>query len=200
MRKKKLAALLVSAALIGVIALGGTLAYFTDKDEAKNVIMLGKVDGELEEPQWKIDNPDGEIENVKPGDKIVKDPILTLADDSEDAYARFKVTYSGNLSPEQFKELKFLKITGTDAGKEKTEEVDITADEYFYVQDILSAGESYKLFDYVVIPTSWGNDMAEASFNIDIVAELIQADNFTPVEESGLITGWGDVTIEKLNS
>ena len=64
MRKKKLAALLVSAALIGVIALGGTLAYFTDKDEAKNVITLGKVDGELEEPQWKIDNPDGEIENV----------------------------------------------------------------------------------------------------------------------------------------
>ncbi len=202
MKKRKLAALVVSAALIGVIAIGGTLAYFTDSDSAENVITLGKVDGDLDEPLWDENNPDGEIGNVNPGDKIVKDPTLTLKDDSEDAYARFKVTFSGDITADQTKELKFLKVTGqNEDGSEKTEEVTFDADGYFYVQDILTAGDSYKLFDYVVIPAqTWGNEMAEKTFNINVVVELIQADNFTPVKDAGdNITGWGDVTIEKFN-
>lgn len=200
-KKKKIALLVTSLALIATLLIGGTLAYFTDSDDATNVITLGKVDGELDEPLWDDNNPESEIGNVVPGDKIVKDPTLTLASDSEDAYARFLVTYSGDLTESQFEELKFLKITGTDSdGNETTEEVNLTAGGYFYVQDILSAGGSYKLFDYVVIPNTWGNNMAEKTFNINVVVELIQADNFTPgTDDNGNIDSWGTVTIEKYN-
>lgn len=199
MSRKKIAAIITSAALLGTLFVGSTLAYFTDKDTAENVITLGKVDGELDEPLWDEENPGGKIENVKPGDNIVKDPTLTMADDSEDAYARFLVEYEG-LTEEQFAELKFLKITGKDAeAKEITEEVKLDDDGYYYVQDVMEASGTYKLFDYVVIPTTWGNEMAAKTFNINVTAELIQADNFIPVtNDRNEIIGWGDVQINEL--
>lgn len=189
-KKKKIAILVTSLVLVGAMLIGGTLAYFTDKDEAQNVFTLGKVDGELDEPKWDDNNPDGEIKNVQPGDKIVKDPTLTMADDSEEAYARFLVTYEG-ITAEQFTELKFLK---------GETEVKFDANGYFYVQKPLKAGDSYELFDSVVIPSTWGNEMAEAQFKINVVVELVQAKNFTPEKDAdGVITGWGDVQIEKLD-
>lgn len=188
-KKKKIAILVTSLALVGAMLIGGTLAYFTDKDEAQNVFTLGKVDGELEEPKWDENTENSEIKNVQPGDKIVKDPTLTMAADSEDAYARFHVTYEG-LTAEQFAELKFFK------GEEEVTFVD----GYFYVQEPLKADKSYELFDSVVIPTTWGNEMAEKTFKINVVVELVQAKNFKPeTDANGVITGWGDVQIEKLD-
>ena len=50
MTKKKKGAILISAlALIAVIVIGGTLAYFTDTDDAQNVFTLGNVQGDLTE-------------------------------------------------------------------------------------------------------------------------------------------------------
>ena len=77
-KKKKIALLVTSLALIATLLIGGTLAYFTDSDDATNVITLGKVDGELDEPLWDDNNPEGEIGNVVPGDEIVKDPTHTI--------------------------------------------------------------------------------------------------------------------------
>lgn len=191
MSKKKLVMLVTSLIVIGTMLIGGTLAYFTDQDTAENVITLGKVDGELEEPKWDEANPDGEIKNIVPGDKIVKDPILTVAQDSQKAYVRFKVAYEG-LTAEQFAELKFLKTNGTEE-----EEATFDADGYFYVQKIMEPGEIYQLFDYVVIPKTWKNDMALKTFKINITAELVQADNFEPVKTGDVITGWGEVEIEQ---
>lgn len=189
-KKKKIALLVTSLALIATLLIGGTLAYFTDSDEATNVITLGKVDGDLDEPLWDENNPEGEIGNVVPGDEIVKDPTLTLAADSEDAYARFHVTFTG-LTDTQVSELKFYK---------GTEEVKFDGNGYFYVQEIMEANDTFVLFDKVVIPTSWGNEMAEKTFNINVVVELIQADNFTPgTDANGNIDSWGTVTIEKYN-
>ncbi len=38
------------------------------------------------------------------------------------------------------------------------------------------------------------------TFNINVVVELIQADNFTPgTDANGNIDSWGTVTIEKYN-
>lgn len=189
-KKKKIALLVTSLALIATLLIGGTLAYFTDSDDATNVITLGKVDGELDEPLWDNNNPEGEIGNVVPGDEIVKDPTLTLAADSEDAYARFHVTFTG-LTDTQVSELKFYK---------GSEEVKFDGNGYFYVQEIMEANDTFVLFDKVVIPTSWDNEMAEKTFNINVVVELIQADNFTPgTDDNGNIDSWGTVTIEKYN-
>lgn len=189
MKNKKLVLGLGAVALVATLTIGGTMAYFTDADEAQNVFTMGKVDGELTEPTWDENDTDddGTIENVKPGDVIEKDPTLTLADDSEDAYVRFHVSFV-NLTDEQADEIVFEKDGS---------EVVIGEDGYFYVEDIMSAGDEYVLFDTVVIPTSWGNEMASAKFEINVKAEMIQADNFTPDFTSA--TPWGDVTIEALN-
>lgn len=192
-KKKKIAILVMSLALVGALLIGGTLAYFTDRDEAQNVFTLGKVDGDLDEPIWDENNPGGEIENVQPGDSIVKDPTLTMAADSEEAYARFQVTYEG-ITAEQFAELKFFK-------GEAEVEVTFDKDGYFYVQDKLTAGAEYVLFDKVVIPSTWGNEMAEQTFKINVVAELVQAKNFDgnlQKDADGKIIGWGDVEIKAL--
>lgn len=43
-----------------------------------------------------------------------------------------------------------------------------------------------------------GHEIAGITFNINVKAEFIQSDNFTPVtDEAGNITGWGNVAIEK---
>lgn len=174
MRKNKLIASIVAVALIAVVAIGGTLAYFTDSDEATNVFTMGKVDGDLTEPEW---NPEEDGKDVMPGDLIDKDPTITLAEDSQDAYVRFAVTYEG-LSEEQFESLTFLK------DGEAVEFYKVNNTYYFLVDKALSATESYVLFDQVQIPTTWGNEMASKEFSVTIQAQLVQAANFDNTQEN----------------
>ena len=52
----------------------------------------------------------------------------------------------------------------------------------------------------VKIPEEWGNSTAEASFEITIQADLVQAENFETSlghNAAGQIDSWGGVTIEK---
>jgi len=61
----------------------------------------------------------------------------------------------------------------------------------------MTADDETTIFDEVMIPSTWGNEMAEKTFRMNVVAELIQADNFTPtLDAAGYITSWGTVTIE----
>ncbi|MBQ1608018.1 MAG: hypothetical protein II092_04045, partial [Lachnospiraceae bacterium] len=46
------------------------------------------------------------------------------------------------------------------------------------------------LFDKVTIPETWGNEVADLTFTIDIHAEAIQADSFKPHKTAGKIDGW----------
>ena len=51
MTKKKILVLALSLAMVAILAVGGSLAYFTDKDEATNVFTVGNVKIELIEQQ-----------------------------------------------------------------------------------------------------------------------------------------------------
>jgi len=65
MNKKKLISLCLVLCLAAIAIVGGTMAYFTDKDQAKNTFELGGVDITLTEREyvngkWQdIENPDG---------------------------------------------------------------------------------------------------------------------------------------------
>ena len=174
----------------------GTLAYFTDKDTRANVITIGHVTGTLTETDehMRDDNTTGkDYTNVKPGDVLDKDPTVTLDKESEDAYVRVSINYEG-LTKEQA--LAIENNLDISAGWTKSE------DGYYYYNEILSnktgAINSSKVFSKVTIPTEWGNEIAGITFNINVKAEFIQSDNFTPVtDEAGNITGWGNVAIEK---
>lgn len=189
--KKKRVLLITLLSLIAVFVIGGTLAYFTDTDSRQNVITLGKVSGTLTETgeDSREDESIGkDYDNIKPGQTLAKDPKVTLNSDSEDAYARIKITYT-DLTDAQITELENLLTLN--AGWQKA------ADGYFYYNQIMTADDETTIFDEVMIPSTWGNEMAEKTFRMNVVAELIQADNFTPtVDASGYITSWGDVTIE----
>lgn len=194
--KKKLTAGVAALILCITGVTYGTLAYFTDKDTRANVITIGHVTGTLTETDehMRDDNTTGkDYTNVNPGDVLDKDPTVTLDKESEDAYVRVSINYEG-LTKEQA--LAIENNLDISAGWTKSE------DGYYYYNEILSnktgAINSSKVFSKVTIPTEWGNEIAGITFNINVKAEFIQSDNFTPVtDEAGNITGWGNVAIEK---
>lgn len=108
MQKRKLATLLGAVALVGVIGVGSTLAYLTDKtDTVTNTITVGEVELTLAESAVKYEEGVGYVDNdgeniwtvtdgntydtIVPGDSLVKDPTVTLVEDSEDSYVFVKV-------------------------------------------------------------------------------------------------------------
>lgn len=197
MKNNKILKFVLSIALVGVIGVGATLAYFTDTDNAINTITMGHVDIDLYEPEWSKNNPNSKIEDVKPGQVIVKDPTVKVIEGSADAYVRMKITVTGNLNEEKAAELfvknengtyKYLDIDNSLWTSVEIKEDDVTV-YYFYYKDALSAGDVVTLFDNVTIPATWGNDVVGKSFNINVTAEAIQADNFTPTTVDG-VYGW----------
>lgn len=196
MNKKKLTVLVASLALVGVIGVGASLAYMTDNDTAANIITMGHVDIDLTEPNYP-GNENGEISNVKPGDHIVKDPTITVQEGSNDTFIRVSVDFTGLTDAQK---AQMLEKDGQ--GNYKYFDINLanwreSNGYYYYIgtyaegqkAGVLKAGQSVKLFENVKIPSSWGNEMADKSFNINIEAEAIQADNFEPTTLNGAY-GW----------
>lgn len=184
MNKKRLGATVASLALVGVIGIGSTLAYFTDRDEETNVITMGHVDIDLDEPIFSGTHENNTITNVVPNQTIVKDPTITLKADSESAYLRAKIEVKG-LSDEQVKQL--MENINIQEGWE------LSDDGYYYFQTAVgktSIDQKFVLFNEVKIPEKWGNEVTKAEFTIDVTAEAIQAENFEPTRVDGKIVAW----------
>lgn len=177
MNKKKLGLLVLSLVLIATIGVGATLAYFTDNDNATNTITMGHVDIDLDEPNYDPDDDDDTVEDIVPGEVITKDPTITVQEGSEDAYVRATITLSNNLTEEQAKEL-MAGITILDGWYYSDPEQN--GDGYYYYNQKLAAGGKAVLFEEVKIPEKWGNEVADMTFTIDVAAEAIQAEGFTP--------------------
>lgn len=86
--KKKLTAIALVVALLAVAVIGGTLAYFTDTDNADNVFTTGKVDITL------VENFDEENAKLLPGSQtknaVQKEVSIKLEDGSEDSYVWYE--------------------------------------------------------------------------------------------------------------
>lgn len=86
MNKKKLITTLGVLSLAATISIGGTVAYLTDKDAADNKFTVGKVEVELEEPDWDED----EHQDLQAGESVEKDPHITNTG-VNDAYVYLEV-------------------------------------------------------------------------------------------------------------
>ena len=87
--KKKIAISIVAVALVLCCAIGGTLAWLTDKtDPVTNTFTVGDINIELKETTSDY--------KMVPGNTIAKDPKVTVKANSEDCYLFVKVTKSGN--------------------------------------------------------------------------------------------------------
>jgi predicted ribosomally synthesized peptide with SipW-like signal peptide len=197
--KKKIILLCTAAAMVAVLAVGATLAYLTDTDEAVNTFALGNIDGTLTEnpddpeeddPDW--DNNDPTVE-ILPGETVTKQPKVTLQTGSSDAYVRLRVTgvdFDVNENgPEVFA------AVGFDSDNWTYYKADGAEDGAYYYNNVLSlTGEgndktsplftSVKLKAWVTDNDSFGGtvvndgngDFLYYKNDVQVYAELIQKD------------------------
>lgn len=200
---KKIALMATSILVAGALAVGSTLAYFTDKGTATNIVTMGDVRIKLTETKNGDPVESGlTFNNVMPKDVIAKDPTVTNVG-NHDAYIRCKINIgqsesSITLSDEQKQQL----LSGLNIDKQfldsdsaKPAWVLNPADGYYYYQKLLpkkteQGSSSVNFFTQFTVPERWGNEMAGKTFTIGITAEAIQADNFTPHTTGAVIDGW----------
>lgn len=78
---------IIAAALVALMAIGSTFAYFVDRDSVTNNFTVGDVEISVDEPGW---NPD-DGQDITPNKVMSKDPRVTN-DGVNDAFVFIKVT------------------------------------------------------------------------------------------------------------
>ena len=115
MNKRKIVLLASALMMVAVLAVGGTLAYFTDTDTQTNTFTMGKVGLKLDETEVipdengiyqhpeETEEEEGRTEEdqtylVFPGDTVLKDPTIWIDEDSQECWVAAKITVTGNLT------------------------------------------------------------------------------------------------------
>lgn len=187
---------LLSLALVCVVAIGATLAYFTDKTEvAQNVFTTGHVNIELVDET----NPtEGQIggtytdtgitySKVMPGDNISKIVGVESVIDSEAAWVAIRVDVNNVDLPysdrEEAATSEIYNLVDAQVDHEMWSDRVFQPDGsvvYYYntALDPFTENKAAMLFDHIDIPgVEWGNDYADMSFDIDVQAAAVQARN-----------------------
>ena len=185
--------------IIAVIAVSGIIAYFTDTATVTNHATMGIVDIDLKE--YMINEQGEKVEwqdktNIVPGDVINKIPEINVVSGAVDCYIRAKVEIyckDENLQTStQMLTLDNLNVNEDDWYYCET-------DGYFYYKTILTdESDPVVLFTEVTIPTSLDNSWSLEEFSIDVTAEAIQSQNFTPNFEQGTTEPWPGITADDI--
>ena len=177
MSKRKI--LLVAAALcmIAILAVGGTLAYFTDTTEVKNnVFTVGNVKIKLEEPKWD-EQGEEDAPEVYPGEALAKDPTVTNTG-ANPCFVRVSVEGLDCLGEGEDMLIHVRPNYDKDALGEGWK---LHTDGYYYYTEVLAAGAATTpVFDSIVIPTALTNGDGETPFSIDVFAQAVQAQGAKP--------------------
>ncbi len=199
--KKKITAIALVVCLVAVAIVGGSLAYFTDTEEATNTFEVGNVDITLTEPNWDAAlKEDAKAATLIPGRVIAKDPTITVEATSQRAYTFMKVQLSADFVDLLTKYATAQKIDlTTEAGqkalidawfsstvKPKIMKLDLT--DKYVILGVLSPkdpGDTVTYFDAVTVPADVDGDMIKANGNykIYITAYAIQAEGFEGTHE-----------------
>lgn len=191
MKKKTLIMALV-VCLIAVVAIGGTLAYFTDNEEKVNTFTMGKVDITLTESKWEA--PD----NTYPGIAYPKNPVVTNVGD-DPAWIRVDVTLSDAkafmdaAAKHNITDLSMI-FAGHDeskwmlAGKNYDSTKNTLTYSYYYKALLDPNKDTGEIFTSVKIPGAFNvADMSAigTDFTITVQAHAIQtSDDYNTVEEA----------------
>lgn len=105
MNKRKILTMAMALAMVAILAVGGTLAYFTDSDAKKNVFTAGDVHIDL----WEDfgDNDDTTIEELAPvtydekgqrkPDNVIEKQVYVQNTGSKDSYVRVHIAFPSML-------------------------------------------------------------------------------------------------------
>ncbi len=109
-KQKKILVAALSLVLVALCAVGGTLAWLTDKtDTVTNTFTVGKVDITLYESKWdgtNLNNAQSTTSNsykMVPGTTYGKDPTITVDKDSEDCWVFVKIEEENNEAADAIK-------------------------------------------------------------------------------------------------
>lgn len=220
--KKKIFAIVLCVAMLAIAVIGGTMAYFTDTDAQTNTFTAGKVGISLDEAIVAKDaagnlvatgSRTDETQTLQsyhlfPAMKVTKDPTITVAADSEDAYIAAVVTITGDIYD-------LIGIPGTDlidinqivsgglVAKPSThvqnwngldlvfetddcviyqaaDKANNTWNLYIFMKSAQVANAKVVLFDTLTIPAAWDNaEMAKVNgMNITVTAYATQTNGF----------------------
>lgn len=195
MFNKKIVMSMCATVLVAALAVGGTMAFFTDTDDISNTIKTGKVKVNVVETEQDVCGRPGATtedgltyEGVQPGQEIKKNPTIVLDKKSVNAYVRAKINYTGFLAEDTTKQAELEKLLDINSRDWKK-----GADGYYYYQKELKPGSKVTLFTKVTFPITWNNTFANQEFKMNITADAIQSDYFSPEEgnfHNQSITSW----------
>lgn len=187
MKKKNLLYIVAFILVIAILAVGVSLAYFTDQKSVQNTFTVGNVEIGLTETEW---NADAE-HVVLPGSEFNKNPVVTNTG-SESAWIRMNVTVSDYdvfaaavPAGSDLGEI-FVGHDGTKWTLAGTPKVDTTANtvtySYFWNVPLASGASTDALFTSVKIPTYFTPATMYAlddEFTVSVTADAIQELGFT---------------------
>ena len=201
--KRRVLGISLVVALVAIVAVGATLAYFTDSTEVvKNTFTMGNVEIKLDEiDNTKTDGTRTETGNaytgVTPGVALDKDPTVWNTG-ANDAWVRVNVTVSkasawkAALTKHGITDLATI-FGGHDATKwTRADIVDGSNDTItysYYYNTVVPAtnGSTGALFTTVTIPAVFDNGDVDSikGFEITITADAIQTDaSFTTAAQA----------------
>ena len=202
--KRRVLGISLVVALVAIVAVGATLAYFTDSTNVvQNTFTMGNVEIKLDEiDNTKTDGSRTETGNaytgVTPGVALDKDPTVWNTG-ANDAWVRVNVTVSKAsawktaLTKHGITDLATI-FGGHDATKwtragiaEDTSNDTITYSYYYNTVVPATDGSTGALFTTVTIPAVFDNDDVESikGFEITITADAIQTDaSFTTAAQA----------------
>ena len=198
MTKKNILSIVVALALVAALAVGATLAFFSDEDTATNTFTMGKVDIDLKESDnggetWTDDGLT--FEKLVPGDTTPKMAKVTVAEDSNDCYIAMTVALECN---DNDAETGKGFTNGEKALLMAAVEDAIDADKWTVVlqndgsllciyKEACVAEAEVVLFEEITLPLGdkfvFGNNLAEEEFSLVLNAYAVQADNMEELME-----------------
>lgn len=190
--KKKVALTAAAVALVGTLAVGGTLAWFTDTETATNVVTTGNVDIAWYENGEKITakNP-----GVEFGKETPITPNVTLPkkarvknEGKNAALIRAKVEVADELS-------KIIRVDYNLGQNDNAGEWLDGEDGWYYYNRVVAAvnGDTVELINSLTIPETVGNKVASGSelvaatdideATVELLADAIQAENMAGIDK-----------------
>lgn len=197
---------ILATSLVGLISIGGAIAYFTDAEEATNQVTVGNVRIDLEEEEWdKV--PEEEKQNITPNQTLAKDPkIINTGDNTAFVFLDVSVPVAevitanedGSKNPKELTELFSYQTDSnwTQVGKMievKDKSDKVIAHKYLYAYgdstsctSLAPGSETSELFQSVLFANIIegqllpdGSDIEGSTLHIDIHAHAIQTNNLT---------------------
>ena len=174
--KKKV--LVLSLVMLLLVAVTGTLAYFTADEQVHNIITTSGVDIALEEWQDKdmtIPYPTEPVP-VMPGSVV--DKVVTVKSLEEDSYIRASydvIVYDKDLNEMDITAEQLGKMITIQTGEDWTEKEDGV---FYYKEAVGGGGVTTPLFCEVVFDgPGVTNEYQNCRFEIKVYAEAVQAAN-----------------------